>query len=65
MDVLPVIRRGVGRIDTQRFNGVDRLQHTFHLSPAIHAQKAVAARSHERQCLIALAGGNRAHNVDA
>ena len=65
MDVLPVIRRGVGRIDAQRFDGVDRLQHTLDLGPAIHAQQAVAARSHERQRLIALAGGNRAHDIDA
>ncbi len=65
MDVLPVIRRGVGGINVQRLHGVDRLQHALDLGPAVHAQQDLCAWPHKRQCLIALADGDSADDIDA
>ena len=44
----PVIRRHVGRIDTERLNGVDYLEDTLDLGPAIDLEENVSAWTHER-----------------
>src|SRR3546814_5014730 len=49
VDVPPVIRRGVGRIEAERFHGVDGGKRPLHLRPAIEAQQDVAAGADERQ----------------
>ena len=55
VDVLPVVRRNIGRIDAERLDGVNGMQHTLDLGPTVHAQEDVAAGAHKRQCLEALA----------
>ena len=65
VDVPPVIRRGVGRIDAERLDGVDRREHTLDLGPAADAQQNLAAGTDEGQRLIGLARRDRAHDVDA
>jgi len=34
VNVVPIIRRGVGRIDAEGLNNIDHLQSTFDLGPA-------------------------------
>ena len=65
VDMPPVIRRGVGRIDAERLDGVDRREHTLDLGPAADAQQDLAAGTDEGQRLIGLARRDRAHDVDA
>ena len=63
MEVTPIFRRGIGRIDVERFDRIDRLQHALDLRPAIDAQQDFAARAHEGQRLVGDAGLDRAHDV--
>ena len=65
VDMPPMIGSGVGWIDAERFDGVDRLQHTFNLRPAGQAQENFAARAHEGHGRERLAGMDGAQNVDA
>ena len=53
VEMAPMFRRGVARIDVERLDGVDRLQHALDLRPAIDAQQDLAAGTHEGQRLIA------------
>src|SRR5579875_1187924 len=65
MKVPPVFRRDVGRIDVERFDGVDRLQHPLDLRPAIHPQQDFATGAYEGQRLVARTGLDRTHDVHA
>src|SRR3546814_5887763 len=64
VNVTPVIRRYVSRIDVQRLHGVDRLEHALDLRPTVGAKQYLPARTHEGQRLMRLAGADRAHDVD-
>src|SRR5690606_37382903 len=65
VDVPPVIRGHVGRIEAKGFHRVDDGKRPLHLLPAIEAQKNVATGPDEGQRLERLATSNRAHDVDA
>src|SRR5690606_5771215 len=65
VDVPPMLRRGVGRIEAERIHGVDSDKRTLHLRPAVEAQQDFAAGADERQCLEWLAAPDCPHNVDA
>src|SRR3546814_2180978 len=65
VDMAPVIRSDIDRIEAHRFNGVDQLQHPFDLRPAVDFQMDFAAGTHEGQRLEWLAGTNGAHDIDA
>ena len=65
VDVSPVIRRNVYRIDAPRLDRVDELEYTLDLRPAIGTQQDVAAGAHERQRLAGLADTHGAHDVEA
>src|SRR5690606_22652583 len=65
VDVPPVLRRGIGRIEAERIHGVDGGKRALHLGPAIEAQQEFATGAHERQCLERLATTDGPHNVDA
>ncbi len=65
VNVPPMMRRDLGRIDANRFDGVDDLQNAFNLRPAVHPQQDVAAGTHEGQSLVVFAWRDRTHNVDA
>ena len=56
VDVNPIVGRGVGRIDAERFDNVDPLQHTFDLRPA---------GAHIGRGRAALAGRDSPDDVDA
>ena len=55
VDVAPMVRRNVDRVDAARLDGVDELEHALDLRPAIGAQQDVAAGAHEWQGVAALA----------
>ena len=46
LDMPPVIGTGVGRIDAELLDRVDRLQHALDLGPAGEAQEDFAAGAH-------------------
>ena len=60
----PVIGSGVGGIDAERFDGVDRLQHALDLRPAGEAQEDFAAGAHIRDGREGFAGHDGAQDVD-
>src|SRR6266852_6365341 len=64
VDVLPVLWRRIGRIDAERLDGIDRLQHLFDLRPPGNAQQAFAAGAHKRHRDVALARHDGAQDVD-
>ena len=59
VDVPPVIRRRVCRIDAERFDPVDGGEHSLDLGPAADAQQDLATGADEGQCLISLARRDR------
>src|SRR5260370_19912964 len=65
VDVLPVVRRGIGRIDAERLDGVDRLKHFLDLRPPGNAQKTLPTGPHIRHRGVALARRDRTQDVDA
>ena len=65
VNVPPVMRRDLGRIDADRLDGVDNLQDAFDFRPALGLQQNVAAGAHEGQRLIGFARRDRAQDVDA
>src|SRR5579885_3194269 len=65
VNVAPVMRRHLGRVDADCLDRIDDLEDALDLRPALHLEEAVAAGAHEGQRLIALAGRDRAHDVDA
>ena len=56
MGMMPIVGRGVGRIDAERFDGIDQLQHALDFRPAGQAQQAFAAGLDIRHSRAALAG---------
>jgi hypothetical protein len=65
VDVVPVVGRSVGRVDTQRLNGVDDLQYTFDFWPTRQPQQNVATRPHVRHGRAALTWRYSPQDVDA
>src|SRR5258706_10190372 len=65
VDVLPVLWGGIGRIDAKRLDGIDGLQHLLDLGPSGNLQKTFAAGAYVRHSDVALAGCDRAQDVDA
>ena len=65
VNVPPVIGTGVGGIDAELLDGVDRLQHALDLRPARDAQKDVAARPHGANRGVGFTGRDGAQDVDA
>src|SRR5712692_6756397 len=65
VDMLPVLRRGVGWIDAERLDGVDGLQHLLDFRPPRNAQQTFAARTYIRHGDVTLARRDRAQDIDA
>src|SRR6266851_8719369 len=65
VDVLAVLWGGIGRIDAERLDGIDGLQHLFDLGPSGNLQQTFAAWAHIRHGDVALAGHDRAQDIDA
>src|SRR5258708_2221111 len=64
VDVPPVVRRDLGRIDAQRLDGINRLQHAFDLWPAVHPQQTLPAGSDKADRRTGFARTNGAQDVD-
>ena len=64
MNVAPVVRRGVRRVDAEGFDFIDDLENPFDLGPAGQAQQTVAAGCHIRNGRVGLARSGRTQNVD-
>ena len=64
VNVAPIVRRGVGRVDAVRFDLVGELKGPFDLGPAGLAQQTVAAGRHMRHGRIGLASAGHAQDVD-
>ena len=64
VDVPPVVRRNVSRIDAQRLDGIDRLQHAFDLRPAVYPQQTLPAGADKADRRTGLARTNGAQDVD-
>jgi hypothetical protein len=60
-----MLRRGVGRIDAERLDGIDGLQDFLDLRPAGKAQQDFSARAHIRDGRIALSRSYCSQDVDA
>src|SRR5260370_15033320 len=65
VDVRPVLRRGIGRIDAERLDGIDGLQHLLDLGPPGNLQQTFAAGAHIGHGDVALARHDGAQDVDA
>src|SRR5260370_25355387 len=65
VDVLPVVGCGISRIDAERLDGVDRLQHLLDLRPPGNAQKTLPTGAHIRHRRVALARRDRTQDIDA
>ena len=65
VNVTPIVRCCVGRIDAQRVDDVDHLQHVLDLRPAGRPQQDVSARAHERNRCAGFAGPDGTQDVDA
>src|SRR5450631_1587675 len=64
VDVVPIVVRGVSRIDAERLDGVDQLQHPFDLVPTGQPQQDVATRPHIGHGRAALAGHDSPQDID-
>src|SRR3984893_17846784 len=64
VDVPPVVWRDVGRIDAQRLDGIDCLQHAFDLWPAVYPQQTPPAGSDKADRRTGFARTNGAQDVD-
>jgi hypothetical protein len=65
VDVVPIVRCGVGRVDAERLDGINNLQHAFDLRPTGQPQQDVAARPYIGHGCAALAGRDSPQNIDA
>src|SRR5260221_5449563 len=65
VNVSPVIGTGVGGIDAELLDGVDRQQHALHVRPARDAQKDVASGPHGANRGVGFTWRDGAENVDA
>ncbi len=60
VDVVPIVGRCVGRVDAERLDGINNLQHAFDLGPTGRLQQDVAAaRRYIGHGCAALASGER------
>ena len=64
MDVPPVLGRGIGRIDAERFDDIDRVEDFLDFRPAGETQQALPAGTNKRHGRVALARTNGAQDVD-
>jgi hypothetical protein len=65
MNVMPMVGCGVSRIDAERLDGVDRLQHFFDFPPAGETQEDFCSGVHIGHGRIAFAGCHCAQDIDA
>src|SRR5216684_5046095 len=65
VDVLPVLWGSIGWIDAERLDGIDGLQHLLDLGPSGNLQQTFAAGTHMGHGDVALAGHDRAQDIDA
>src|ERR1700733_8373534 len=65
MNVMPVIRGSLDRIDRERLNGVDQLQHALDLWPAGQPKQTLSPGIDPGHGRIALSGDRGAQNIDA
>ena len=64
-NVMPMVGSDISRIDAERLNGIDHLQHALDLRPAGQAQQNLTAGRHIRNGRAALSQCDRAQDVDA
>jgi len=64
VDVPPVIGGGVRRVDAERFDSIDGLEHFLDLRPAGHAQQALATGTHVLNGLAGLPRRDRAQDIN-
>ena len=64
VDVAPMVRRNLDRIDAARLDGVDELEHALNLRPAIDMQQDLCAGRDRRKGLARCAAFNRAQDVE-
>ena len=64
VNMSPVVRTGVGGIDPDLLDGVDRLQHALDPRPARGAQEDFSARAHIGNCREGFAPPDGAQDVD-
>src|SRR5258707_8081238 len=65
VDMLPVLWGGIGRIDAQRLDRIDGLQHLLDLGPSGSLQQTFAAGAHIRHRDVALAWCDGTQDIDA
>ena len=65
MNVVPILRCCVGRIDVERLDDIDHLQHPFDLRPTGKSQQALTARRDLGHGGIALSRRRCAQDIDA
>ena len=65
VNVVPMVGRSVGRIDTKRLNRFDRLQDPFDLGPAGQSKQALTAGLDPGHRRIVLTWRGRTQDVDA
>ncbi len=65
MDVVPIVWGCVSRVDAERLDGVNNLQHALDLGPARETQQDVAAGPHIGHRRAALTGRDSPQNIDA
>jgi hypothetical protein len=59
VDVVPIVGRCVGRVDAERLDGINNLQHAFDLGPTGQPQEDVAAGPYIGHGCATLASGER------
>ena len=64
VDVPPMVRRNIRRIDAKRVHGINQGQQPLDLSPAINTQQDLAARTNEGHGLVRFAATNGAQDVE-
>ncbi len=64
VDVPPMIRRNIRRIDAKRVHGIDQGQHPLDLWPAIDTQQDLTARTNEGHGLERFATSDSAQDVE-
>lgn len=65
VQVPPILRGRICRIDAERLDGVDRLQHTFDFGPAVGGEQQRAPRAQIWQRLDGSSGPCRLHDIEA
>ena len=65
VDVLPVLWSGIDRIDAKRLDRFDGLQHLLDLGSSGNVQQTFAAGTYIGHGGVALAGCDRAQDIDA